>query len=267
VKKKKKIKLKINKETPMSRNLSTLIPTVAYIALFSAYAEAKETAIFNAEQKKAVEAIIEKYLDKHPEIIESSLKKSIEKTRQEELKIAKQNVIKYKKQIYEDANSPIGGNPKGLISLVVFLDPYCGYCRRFEKVLKNVAAKDKDLKIIYKVLPILGPESMKAAREQIAASMQDKFETYQEALFESAANDRDARLLIAKESGLDVERLKTDVKSKKVKQILNDNMSLAKILGLNGTPAFIVGDDLISGMVDEENLIKILEDIRNKKSD
>jgi protein-disulfide isomerase len=258
-------KLKSHKEESMSKNLLALITSVASISLFAAQTEANEAPVFTAEQTKAVESIIEKYLDQHPEAIEAALKKSLEKAQEEQQKQAKKNVIKYKEQIYGDSNSPIGGNSKGSISLVVFLDPYCGYCRRFESVLKNVAAKDKDLKIIYKVLPILGPESLKASREQIAADMQGKFIAYQEGLFESAAGDRDARLTIAKDNGLDVERLKTDIKSKHVKQQLQDNTSLAKVLGINGTPAFILGDDLISGMVDEESLIKILGQMKEKK--
>ncbi|MBL0941774.1 MAG: DsbA family protein [Alphaproteobacteria bacterium] len=248
----------------MSNNLRTLFTTAASISLFVTQMEAAE--VFTAEQTKAIEVIIEKYLDHHPEAIQAAFQKALEKAQEEEKKQAKKNVIKYKEQIYGDSNSPVGGNPKGSISLVVFLDPYCGYCRRFETVLKNVAAKDKDLKIVYKVLPILGPESIKASREQIAAHMQGKFEAYQEGLFESAAGDREARLVIAKDNGLDVERLKTDVKSKHVKQQLQDNTSLAKVLGINGTPAFILGDNLISGMVDEENLIKMLAHMKEKKT-
>lgn len=250
----------------MSNKLLTLLTTAASVSLFATATQAKDAEVFTAEQIKAVEGIIEKYLDKHPEAIQAALQKSLEKAQEEEQKQAKKNVIKYKEQIYGDANSPVGGNPKGSISLVVFLDPYCGFCRRFETVLKNVAAKDQDLKIIYKVLPILGPESLKASREQIAANMQGKFMAYQEGLFESAAGDRDARLIIAKDNGLDVERLKTDVKSKQVKEQLQDNTSLAKVLGINGTPAFILGDNLISGMVDEENLIKMLNQVKEKKA-
>lgn len=244
----------------------TLITSVAAICLFVPPAQTKAEAPFNSAQTKAIESMIGTYLDQHPEAIEASLKKSLIKNQEAEEKQAKENVIKYKEQIFDDPDSPVGGNPKGSISLAVFLDPYCGYCRRFETVLQNVSAKDKNLKVIYKILPILGPESMKASREQIAANMQGKFMNYQDALYESAAGDRDARLVLAKNSGIDVELLKKDLKSKKVKDILESNISLAKVLHINGTPAFILGDELISGMVDEETLMKMLEAIKNKKA-
>src|SRR3546814_878891 len=110
------------KERQMFITLRNFIPAITLTLFTASSLQAKEDRPFNSEQTKAVESIIEKYFDEHPEAVEIALKKSLEKAQQKEQEQAKKNIIKYKEQIYDDTEAPIGGNQKGSISLIVFLD-------------------------------------------------------------------------------------------------------------------------------------------------
>ncbi len=214
---------------------------------------------FSSPQVREIETIVENYFDRNPEKIEEILKKSLAKKEEQQQKRMQKSIVKYQEQIFNDPTSPVGGNANGEISIAVFMDPYCGYCRRFQNILTEVQKKRDDLRVVYKILPILGTESGKAAREEIAAGMQGKFFDFHDALYESAARDHNARMDLAKENGIDVKRLKQDLKSANVRQAMKNNQSLAEALEIQATPAFIINNTMIMGLVDAENLNKLID--------
>lgn len=224
---------------------------------------------FSNEQTKAIEKIIGNYLDHHPEIIEETLRKALIKKEQAKLEETKKIIAQRKSQIFDDPMSPTSGNASGSISIAVFLDPFCGYCHQFQKVLNKVQSQRKDLRIVYKIIPILSKESLTAAREEMAAHLQDRFMDYHEALYESTArsHNQKSRMELARQVGINISRLKKDLRSSKVKKAIESNHELAKALHISGTPAFIVNDTLVVGLVDAENLNKILDSAsENKKN-
>jgi protein-disulfide isomerase len=145
------------------------------------------------------------------------------------------------------------------------MDPYCGYCRRFQSILLPLTKERKDLKIIYKALPILGQESKLAAEEELAANAIGRFSDYHEAIYESAVKTRQERFDLATKANFDMAQFKDNIPgigksaaSASVDKRLDDNIKLAQKLKINGTPAFIVGDELYPGAVDKNELVEIL---------
>ena len=118
---------------------------------------------------------------------------------------------------------------------------------------------DPKLKVVLKEFPVLGPGSVEAAQVAVAVRMQDKtgkkyLEFHQKLLGGRGQADKARALAVAKEVGLDMARLEKDMKSPEVKATLEENFKLAEALGLNGTPSYVIGDDVVVGAVGLDGL-------------
>ena len=146
------------------------------------------------------------------------------------------------------------GNRDGDVTLVEFFDYNCGYCKRALSDLMAMMKADPKLKVVLKELPILGPGSLEAARVAVAVRMQDpsgaKYLDFHRRLLENrGANDKARALAAAKDAGLDMARLERDMTSEEVGKSLDESMKLAKALGINGTPGYVVGERVVVGAV------------------
>jgi protein-disulfide isomerase len=155
-------------------------------------------------------------------------------------------------------NSPRGalvGNASGDVTLVEFFDYNCGYCKRALSDMVELMGKDPKLKVVLKEFPVLGPGSVEAAQIAVAVRMQDKtggkkyLEFHQKLLGGRGQADKARAIAVAKEIGLDMARLEKDMGSDEVKETLQESFKLAEALGLNGTPSYIVGSDVVIGAV------------------
>ena len=127
-----------------------------------------------------------------------------------------------------------------------------------------MSADDK-VKVVFIDMPILGPSSVEISKWSLAANMQGKyFEFHQEVMNKNGQKDDTVLAAIAKEVGLDVEKMKVDKESEAVNLILQDNLQKAQELGIRGTPGFIVADQVIRGYVPSEQLEKIVAEARKK---
>jgi protein-disulfide isomerase len=210
---------------------------------------------FSAEQKKAIEAVIKDYLVNNPEVLmeaQQALEAKMEKIQAE--KLAKV-IAEQAKEIFRDPASAVAGNDKGDIPVVEFFDYNCGYCKRsFADMLKLVEA-DKNIRLVFKELPILSKGSEEAAKVALAARLQGKYWEVHRGIFESKAPANEANALkVAEKLGLDMARLKKDMDGPEVKAELNKTKELAARMGINGTPHFLVGDRSIPGA--PENLLE-----------
>jgi protein-disulfide isomerase len=190
--------------------------------------------------------------------------------RHEESQQAAQNdevktaLIQYRKELL-NGQSPVSGNPSGDVTIVEFFDYNCPYCRKAGPILGEALAADKGLRIIFKEWPILGPGSEFAARAALASNAQGKHEPFHLALMTSPTRvDETSTLEIASTVGLDVERLKRDMESEVVKAELQRNFALAEKLRITGTPAFVIGEEIIRGLVDLETLQQTIAGARQK---
>ncbi|MDQ4137114.1 MAG: DsbA family protein, partial [Pseudomonadota bacterium] len=162
-------------------------------------------------------------------------------------------------------NSPHGnlvGNPQGDVTLVEFFDYNCGYCKRALADLRTLMKGDPKLRVVLKDFPVLGPESVEASRVGLAVKQQisgDKLFDYHTRLMETRGRVNGERAMaVAREMGLDMARLQKDLDHPEVRAALEENMELGDKLGLTGTPAFVIGEEVISGAVGLEPLRKIV---------
>jgi protein-disulfide isomerase len=153
-------------------------------------------------------------------------------------------------EIFQDPVSPVGGNPKGDATLVEFFDYNCPYCRQMVPLLSQTEAADPLLRVAYKEFPVLGAGSVFAAKAALAADKQEKFAAFHRALFQIRGSvDESKTLAAAATAGLDVERLKSDMRDPAIETMVNNNLSLARALRINDTPGFVIGRRILVGPV------------------
>jgi protein-disulfide isomerase len=141
----------------------------------------------------------------------------------------------------------------------------CPYCRGSDPILKKLISEDPNVRLVQKQLPILGPASVVAARAALAANKQNKLPILHDALMARNPNfDEEAILKLAESLGLDVARLKADMTSPEVNAEIVNSARLAKQLGVTGTPAFIIGSELIPGGTDFATLKSMVSDAREE---
>jgi protein-disulfide isomerase len=234
---------------------------IALIALFVLPAQAAE---FNDSQKKELGDIIRQYLLDNPEVVRDAMQE-LERKQQEAEDSARTDTLKsMAAEIFRSKDDLIGGNPNGKVTMVEFFDYNCGYCKRaFPDVMKMIDA-DKDLKLVMKEFPILGPGSVYAARAALASRQQGKYWEYHMALMAHEGRiDEAVADQIAEASGLDVKKLKADMEADEVNQVITRNMQLADSLKIQGTPAFIIDETVIPGAVGYEALAAVVKQIRD----
>jgi len=221
-------------------------------------------ASVSPEQRSAFEGIIRDYLLKNPAIIREA--NQVLQAQEEAAKqaAAAQALKQYRSELLQNAGSPVGGNPAGDITVVEFFDYNCGYCKRVAPAVNAVVANDPNVRIVYKEFAILGPNSLVAARAALAAKRQGKYSEFHDALMSAEQADADTVTATAKALGLDYEKLVRDMEDPEITEQLERNYRLASALGINGTPAFVIGDRLVPGAIDENAMMEIIADERAK---
>ncbi|MBW4963933.1 DsbA family protein [Sulfitobacter sp. CW3] len=206
-------------------------------------------------KRLALEAILEK-----PEILIEAL--SILQERENiALAEAQTDALSELRDDFEK-NAPIFGNLDGSVTLVEFFDYNCGYCRRAAPEVKAVLEASKDVRIIYREFPILGPGSEVAARASLAARNQGKYQQFHEAMMALNGQAVEASVMkIAGDVGLDLEVLKTDMQSELVNEHIAASLRLAEALGITGTPTFVLGDEIIPGVIERGTLLEKIAEL------
>lgn len=244
---------------------------ILFLGLFQVQAQTTKTVKTSAKtpavsktQREVTENIIREYILKNPSIIREALMALQAQEEQEKQLSFANNMKELKSEIYLDADSPVVGNSKGDVTIVVFFDYFCGYCRKTLPELKTLVAKDSSVKIIYKELPIMGPQSQVAARAALAAMRQGKYTEFHHAMMESDGADDAIIKGISDKLGLNYETLKKDMDDVKLNESIERNLRLATAIGVNGTPAYLIGDQFIPGAIDADSLAKIIGSEREK---
>ncbi len=216
------------------------------------------------EQREAIETIVREYLLKNPEVLRDAMKELEAREQKEKIERAAKAMAALKADIYSDADSPVAGNPKGDVTIVVFFDYNCGYCKRSLPELQGLLDKDPMLKVIYKEFPILGPQSQIAATAALAAKRQGQYSAFNHALF-AADGAGDAMLKgVSDRLKLNYAKLQQDMADPKLIAEIERNLKLAEALEINGTPAYIVGNRIIPGAIDVDSLARLVVGERSK---
>ncbi len=210
----------------------------------------------------SLEQLIEQYIRTHPEVIEQSLQALENKRATEEQQRQKTAIATHQPELLNDPDSPVSGNPAGDVTVIEFFDYRCGYCKRAASALTQLQQHDAAVRVVYKDFPILGETSELAAKAALASHLQGKHQAFHEALL--AIKDeltKEQLFRVAAATGLDIERLDGDINRPEWQAVIDRNRALAKKLGISGTPAFIVGNELVPGALD----LKMLEDLVAQK--
>src|SRR5579863_7206214 len=215
--------------------------------------------------RQAIEQIIHDYLMNHPDVLIEALKNAEDKMKADQDAADRAAIRAKQDELLHDASSPIGGNPNGDVTIVEFFDYRCPYCKEQEPGIEALLKEDPKVRIVYKEFPILGPESVTASRVALAALKQglDKYTRFHVAMMNTKGQITEAVIMkVAAESGLDMNRIKSDMKSTDIQATIQRNYALADALDIKGTPAILVGDTLEPGAVDLAQLRKLIADAR-----
>jgi protein-disulfide isomerase len=212
-------------------------------------------------QRQQIESVIRDYLERNPEVVQKALLSLQQREAEAQQKRQHDAIAAHSKELFDDAASPVAGNPKGGVTLVEFFDYSCPHCKHSEPAVKSALEQEGGtgaLRVIYKEFPILGPGSLYAARAALAAQKQGKYAALHRALMESESIDENSVQSLAKQVGLDVPKLLKDMDGPDIAQAIEANARLASDLEIQGTPAFIIGGQLLPGGVDSNALAALI---------
>jgi protein-disulfide isomerase len=209
---------------------------------------------FSPPQKSEIERIIKEYIVSHPEVLQEAIAELDKRQAAADLEKAKAAVSSNAETLFNSSRQVVLGNAKGDVTMVEFFDYNCGFCKGAMAAMMELLKDDPKLKIVLKEFPVLGPGSVEAAKVAVAVRMQDKtgkkyLDFHQKLLGGRGQADKARALAVAKEVGMDMARLDKDMASDEIKASLDENLKLAETLGLNGTPSYIVGTDVVIGAV------------------
>jgi protein-disulfide isomerase len=215
--------------------------------------------------REAVERIIREYLLSHPEVLEEALGALQQRRAAAERQRQTEALKRHENELLRDPAAPVGGNPGGDATVVEFFDYRCGYCKTVAPVVRQLLQRDRQVRFVYKELPVLGPDSVVASRAALAAVAQGKYAALHDALLDAREPlSRPLVLKIAAQVGLDVGRLEKEMDAPETLALIRRNQELARAIGIKGTPAFVVGGQVVPGAVDLATLERLVEQARRR---
>jgi protein-disulfide isomerase len=214
------------------------------------------------------ERMLKEYLAAHPEAIQDALDTLAARKATAKAEQQKATIKANRGELFSSPRQVTLGNRAGDVTLVEFFDYNCGYCKRALADLLELMNNDPKLKVVLKEYPILGPDSVEAARVAVAVRMQDAgaryFAFHRKLLENHGHNDKARALAAAEEVGFDMARLERDMASEEVTKSLDESIRLGKELAINGTPGYVVGERVVIGARGEQVLKENIAAARNQ---
>ena len=209
----------------------------------------------DARQRGAIEALVRAYILDHPEILPEAMDKL-------QARETASRLAPLRGAIETPFPGAVLGNPSGKVTLVEFTDFACTYCRSSVADVEALLSANPDLRVVVRHLPIIAPESEPAARMGLAAAAQGRYAGFHKAMFTGERPSATSIAAAAQAAGLDSAAADAFARQPGVHQELERNLGFARQLGINGTPAWSVGGQLISGAVGREQLQQAINDAR-----
>ncbi len=220
----------------MSNRTLTILSVVALLI-----STPVQAASFNEAQKEEIGTVVRDYLIEHPEVITQAITALQDKEMKAWAQKAKDN-IKSNFADFFNSSSPTNGVSAPKITVLEYFDYNCPHCRTMHKTLSEIVNQNKEIQVVYKELPVLSEASVFAAKAALAAREQSKYlELHQKLMDQKDMLSPDKVLALANEVGLDIDKLKKDMDSSKVNDELLANRKTAMLIGLKGTPTFVIG--------------------------
>ena len=240
-----------------------IVGLISYGFLAFCFVASVSAAGLSSAQKTEMETLVHDYLLSHPEILREMANKLDENDKQRETEARVGTLQSKKNEIYHDASDAVVGNPQGDVTIVEFMDYNCGWCKKSVVEMQGLIKQDKNVRIVMKEFPIFGEGSEYAARAALAAVKQGKYWQLHQALFASESKVTPEVVdQIAVEQGLDLVKLKSDMKDPAIAENIRKTQVLAQSLLLTGTPAFIIDDQVFPGYTHLDNLMASIATVR-----
>jgi protein-disulfide isomerase len=237
-------------------SLRLLAPALFALAMFGAAAPASADS-FSDAQRSDIETIIKNYLVSHPEVLEEAMTELSKRQAAAETQKHEASIAQNSDAIFNSPRQVVLGNKDGDVTFVEFFDYNCGYCKRAMADMLDLLKNDSKLKVVLKEFPVLSEGSVEAAKVAVAARMQDPkkyLDFHQKLLGGRGPADKARAMAAAKDAGYDTARIEKDLASPEVKATIEENFKLAEEMGLNGTPSYVIGKQIVVGAVGLEGL-------------
>jgi protein-disulfide isomerase len=216
---------------------------------------------FTPAQRAEIVTIMRDALKRDPSILRDAVAalQAEETGKQKELLAAAKNAL-------IDPADPVGGNPHGDVTIVEFFDTRCPYCRKLEPTMADLLARDHGVRVVFKDLPILGPASVLGSKALLAAQRQGGYEKLRDAIMSGPPQTTKAMIQeAAQRLALDWPRLERDMDDPAIQARIDANLKLARSIGIEGTPALVIGGELIPGAVEGDELRSAIAKARATK--
>ena len=245
----------------------TLTAALLATTLAATPALAFDVTAMTDDERAAFGAEVRSYLMENPQVILDAVNALEAQQAQAQAAADDQLIADHAEAIFEDGYSWVGGNPEGDITVVEFMDYRCGYCRKASEEVEELVASDGNIRFILKEFPILGEASMISARFAIATRMVAGDEAYKAAhdALMTLSTDMEEPVLrrLADTLGVDADAVLAKMDSDEVTKIIADTRALAQQLSINGTPTFVMGEELVRGYVPLDSMREIVADARS----
>ena len=224
---------------------------------------------FNNAKKNEINKLIKNYILDNPEIIIEAIEIFQKKQSFNAIKKEKEIINSLSSELYNDPNSYFFGNENSELNIVEFIDYNCGYCKKNHEVMMNIINANNDIKYIIKELPILGESSLLASKFAIIIYFVDGPKIYEK--FYDSLMKHNSQLnfevlnRIANKVGSSVIDFNSRINTDRVNNVILKNLTLADKLSIDGTPTFIIEDNIFRGFISFDQLQEIIDNFRKKK--
>lgn len=222
---------------------------------------------FSDAQKKELHSIIRDYMLENPELLNEMIAKLQAAEQAKQAEQSREVISSNADKLFRSPNDQVVGNPDGNVTMVEFFDYNCGYCKRSLADVMRLTEEDKDLRVVMKEFPILSEGSVIASHAAMAARKQNKYWDLHVAMMSAKGgiDSLEKVLSVAKDAGLDVDKLKADIEASRADhdKIIAENRNLAQMLGINGTPAFVIDSEIVPGAAPHDQLAETVKSVRD----
>jgi protein-disulfide isomerase len=234
-----------------------LVPALLAMALCGMPAASAQS--FSDSQRGEIESMVRNYLIAHPEVLEEAMAELSKRQAAAETEKHEASIASNAQTIFNSPRGVVLGNKDGDVTFVEFFDYNCGYCKRAMTDMLDLMKADPKLKVVLKEFPVLSQASVEAAQVGVAVRMQDPtgkkyLDFHQHLLGGRGQADKAHALTAAKEAGLDMAKLEKDLTGPEVRATIEENFKLAEAMGMNGTPSYVIGKQVVIGAVGLESL-------------
>jgi protein-disulfide isomerase len=221
---------------------------------------------FTQAQRDEIVAIIREALRRDPSILRDAFAAIQAAEERERAEAQRAGIAAHRAALFNTAEDPVRGNPRGDVTIVEFFDVRCPYCKRLHEDMTALLGRDRNLRVVMKDIPILGPQSVLASRALLAAQRQGRYVELHDALMRSRGETTEALIRAEAEAvGLDAARLLREMDDPAIQRRLDANLALARALQIEGTPALVIGDTLVPGAVPLAQLERLVAEQRQAR--